>query len=72
MPSKGFHAGGRKQVGNALANLNRPRGRRPYSVGDCCLRFEVAEPPPQPPDEVVQHLERFFARYERGRRRAGI
>lgn len=53
------------QVVCTLANLHRQRGRRPYTVADCALRFEQASQPPQRPEEVVQHLERFFARYER-------
>jgi len=53
------------QVVCTLANLHRPRGRRPYTVADCVLRFERHTPPPQRPEEVVQQLERFFARYER-------
>lgn len=53
------------QVVCTLANLNRPRGRRPYAIADCLLRFDRPSPPPQRPQEVAQHLERFFARYER-------
>jgi hypothetical protein len=55
------------QIVATIANLHRPRGRRPYAVTDCVLQFGQTPKLPQKPSEIVRQLERFFDRYEQQR-----
>lgn len=55
------------QIVCTLANLHRAKGRAPYTVNDCLMRFDdndADKQQRQTPDQVVRHLERFFDRYE--------
>jgi len=60
------------QVVCTLANQQRPRHRRAFTLEECRLRFAPAfvNRKRQSPQEVCRRIEQFFARYEQ--RRAGV